>query len=376
MMTDQTNDCEYRIQQQYNTTKIIIMKKTLLGLLLITAIMQACVQAQPKQPRIIILATGGTIAGAGTSADRAGYTAGKIPIDDLIGTIPSVRKVAEISGEQVASVGSQDMTVDIWKKLAIRINEIFKNNEADGIVITHGTDTQEETAYFLDLVVTSDKPVVLTGSMRPATAISADGPKNLYDAITIAANPKSKGRGVLVSFNEGIFDGRDVMKLSTTKTNAFGSPNTGPVGQAYDGRVEYYATSTREVNPTKPVVLKADTKLPRVDIVYMYADAPSDQIDLLVSKKVDGIVIAGVGNGNFNKAYTDAVKRAVAAGIIVCRASRTPSGRVVLHDEINDDELGTIVSDDLTPQKARVLLMLGLTKSKDRKELQELFFKY
>jgi len=180
----------------------------------------------------------------------------------------------------------------------------------------------------------------------------------------------------LVSFNEGIFDGREVMKMSTTFTNAFGSPNTGPIGHAYDGIVEYYANATREVNPQKPVIIKADTKLPRVDIVYMYADAPSDQIDFLIGKKVDGIVIAGVGNGNFNKAYTDAVKRAVSAGIVVCRASRTPSGRVVLHDEINDDELGTIVSDDLTPQKARILLMLGLTRSKDKKALQELFFKY
>jgi L-asparaginase len=347
--------------------------KRLLSLLVFLILIE---QANAQLPRVIILATGGTIAGAGASADRAGYTAGKIPIDDLIGTIPSVKKIATITGEQVASVGSQDMTIDVWKKLAIRINEIFKNNEADGIVITHGTDTQEETAYFLDLVVTSEKPVVLTGSMRPATAISADGPKNLYDAITIAVNPKSKGRGVLVSFNEGIYDAREVMKLSTTKTNAFGSPNTGPVGQAYDGRVEFYSSSDREVNPKKPIMLTADTKLPRVDIVYMYADAPSDQLDLLISKKVDGIVIAGVGNGNFNKAYMDAVKKAVAAGIIVCRASRAPSGRVVLHDEINDEELGTIVSDDLTPQKARVLLMLALTRTKDKKQLQEIFFTY
>jgi L-asparaginase len=349
------------------------MKKIVSLLMLLIVISQ--MEAQ-KLPRIIILATGGTIAGAGTSSDRAGYTAGKIPIEDLIGTIPTVKKVADITGEQVASVGSQDMTIDIWKKLAIRINEINKNNEAEGIVITHGTDTQEETAYFLDLVLTGDKPVVLTGSMRASTAISADGPKNLYDAITIAASPKSIGRGVLVSFNEGIYDARDVMKLSTTKTNAFGSPNTGPVGQAYDGRVEYYLKSEREVKPSQPITITADTKLPRVDIVYMYADAPPDEIDLLVSKKVDGIVIAGVGNGNFNKAYTDAVKRAVAAGVVVCRASRTPSGRVVLHDEINDDELGTIVSDDLTPQKARILLMLGLTKTKDKKQLQEFFFKY
>src|SRR6187397_693309 len=340
------------------------------------AFLMLIAQVNAQLPKVIILATGGTIAGAGASADRAGYTAGKIPIEDLIGGIPTVKKIATITGEQISSVGSQDMTTEIWKKLAVRINEIIAKKEADGIVVTHGTDTQEETAYFLDLVVPSAMPVVLTGSMRPATAISADGPKNLYDAITVAIDPKSKGRGVLVSFNEGIFDARDVMKLSTTFTNAFGSPNTGPVGQAYDGRVEYYSRSEREVKPKSPVMLTKDTKLPRVDIVYMYADAPSDQLDLLISKKVDGIVIAGVGNGNFNKAYTDAVKRAVAAGIIICRASRAPSGRVVLHDEINDDELGTIVSDDLTPQKARILLMLGLTRSKDKKQLQELFFKY
>src|SRR6201986_3826651 len=314
-------------------------------------------------PRIIILATGGTIAGAGAASDRAGYEAGKIPIDQLIGAIPTVKKIADISGEQISSVGSQDMTIDIWKKLAVRINEIIAKKQADAIVVTHGTDTQEETAYFLVFVVPSAMPVVLTGSMRPATAISADGPKNLYDAITVAIDPKSKGRGVLVSFNEGIFDGREVMKMSTTFTNAFGSPNTGPIGHAYDGKVEYYANAVREVNPQQPVKITADMKLPRVDIVYMYADAPSDMIDMLVSKKVDGIVIAGVGNGNFNKAYMDAVKRAVAAGIVVCRASRTPSGRVVLHDEINDAELGTIVSDDLTPQKARVLLMLALTRT-------------
>jgi L-asparaginase len=327
-------------------------------------------------PRVIILATGGTIAGTGASVDRAGYTAGKIPIDQLVGTIPSVKKIANITGEQVSSIGSQDMTIEIWKKLAVRANEIFDKNEADAIVVTHGTDTQEETGYFLDLLISSDKPVVLTGSMRPATAISADGPKNLYDAITVAVNPKSKGRGAVISFNEGIYDARDVMKMSTTKVNAFYSPNTGPIGQVYDGRVEYYQASMREVNVKTPFVVKADTKLPRVDIVYMYADAPADYIDLLVSKKVDGIVIAGVGNGNFNKAFTDAVKKAIAAGIVVCRASRTPMGRVVLHDEINDDELGTIVSDDLTPQKARILLMLGLTKTKDKKQLQQYFFTY
>jgi L-asparaginase len=348
------------------------MKKfhSLLVILMIAA------QISAQLPRVIILATGGTIAGSGKSADRAGYTAGKIPIDELVGTIPSVKKIADITGEQISSIGSQDMTIDIWKKLAMRANEIFAKNEADAIVITHGTDTQEETAYFLDLLVANDKPVVLTGSMRPATAISADGPKNLYDAIVVAVNPKTKGRGVLVSFNEGIYDAREVLKLSTTRVEAFGSLNTGPVGQVYDGKVDYYSSAVRQVKDKAPFSITADTKIPRVDIVYMYADAPADMIDMLVSKKVDGIVIAGVGNGNFNKAYMDAVKRAVAAGVIVCRASRAPSGRVVLEDEINDEELGTIVSDDLTPQKARVLLMLGLTKSKNKADLQKYFFAY
>jgi len=345
-------------------------------ILSILAFLILIAQVNAQLPRVIILATGGTIAGVGASSDRAGYEAGKIPVDQLVGAIPTVKKIATITGEQISSVGSQDMTIDIWKKLAVRINEIIAKKEADGIVITHGTDTQEETAYFLDLVVPSSMPVVLTGSMRPSTAISADGPKNLYDAITVAIDPKSKGRGVLVSFNEGIFDGREVMKMSTTFTNAFGSPNTGPIGHAYDGKVEYYANAVREKDPKSPVTITADTKLPRVDIVYMYADAPSDMIDMLVAKKVDGIVIAGVGNGNFNKTYMDAVKRAVAAGVIVCRASRAPSGRVLLHDEIDDDKLGTIVSDDLTPQKARVLLMLALTKTKDKKQLQQLFFTY
>jgi L-asparaginase len=348
------------------------MKKILAGI----AFLVLVIQVQAQLPRVIILATGGTIAGAGASADRAGYTSGKIHIDDLVGTIPSVKKIASITGEQVASVGSQDMTIDIWKKLAIRANEIFAKNEADAIVVTHGTDTQEETGYFLDLLIKSEKAVVLTGSMRPATAISADGPKNLYDAITVAVSPKSKGKGVLICFNEGIFDARDVMKLSTTKTNAFGSPNSGPIGQVYDGKVEYYSAAIREVNVKTPFEVKTDTKLPRVDIVYMYADAPPDLLNALIDKKVDGIVIAGVGNGNFNKAYMEAVKRAIQSGITVCRASRTPSGRVVLEDEINDEELGTIVSDDLTPQKARVLLMLGLTKTKDRKALQQYFFQY
>jgi len=329
-----------------------------------------------KLPRVMILATGGTIAGAGQSAERAGYKAGALPIDELLNAVPQIHKIANVTGEQIASVGSQDMTIEIWKKLATRINDIFAKDSADAIVITHGTDTQEETAYFLDLTVHYKNAVVITGSMRPATGISADGPKNLYDAVTVAANPDSKGKGVLVCFNEGIFDSRDVVKVSTTKLNAFASPNTGPIGQVYDGKVEYYTANLREVNVETPFKVTADTKFPRVDIIYMYADASSSLIDDAVKDGAKGIVIAGVGNGNFNKAYTDAIAAAVKKGVIVCRSTRCVSGRVVLEDEVNDKELGTIVSDDLNPQKARVLLMLGLTLTQDKDQLQKYFFKY
>jgi L-asparaginase len=349
------------------------MKRIMLAVII--CIMPVVIWAQ-KKPRVIILATGGTIAGSGASADRAAYTAGKLPVNDLIGMIPTVKDIADISGEQISSVGSQDMTVDIWLKLYKRISEIFKNNEADGIVITHGTDTQEETAYFLDLTVASDKPVVLTGSMRPATAISADGPKNLYDAIVVAADPQSKGKGVMVSFDERIFDGRDVVKLNTTNVDAFGAPNTGPIGQVYDGKVMYYTSSMRTMAAGAAFSLDDVKSLPRVDIAYMYADAPPTAIDAFVSAKAKGIVIAGVGNGNFNKAFYNAVGKAVRKGVVVMRASRVPSGRVTLYDEIDDKKLGTLVTDDLNPQKARILLMLALTHTKDKTVIQDCFFKH
>lgn len=344
------------------------------SLLLLAVLMYAATFAQ--LPRVMILATGGTIAGAGNAADRAGYKAGALPIDELLNAVPQIHKIAKVTGEQIASVGSQDISIDVWLKLNKRINEIFEKNEADAVVITHGTDTKEETSYFLNLTVRHNKPVVLTGSMRPATAISADGPKNLYDAVTVAASPLSKGRGVLVVFNEGIYDGRDVVKISTTKVNAFVSPNLGPLGQVYDGKVNYYMSSMRKSTSQTPFDVRSLAKLPKVGIVYMYADADETAINAFVAAKYEAIVIAGVGNGNFNKAYMTAVENAVKAGVIVCRATRAPSGRVVLEDEIDDAKLGTIVSDDLNPAKARVLLMLGLTQTKDRKQLQQYFFEY
>lgn len=342
----------------------------LLSVLLVTGI-----YAQ-KLPRIKILATGGTIAGQGASADRSAYTAGQLPIKDLIAAVPGIDKVAEISGEQISNVGSQDMTVDIWIKLNKRINEIYKNNEADGIVITHGTDTQEETAYFLSLTVRYDKPVIITGSMRPATAISADGPKNLYDAVTLAASKQAAHSGVLLVFNEYIFTGRSAVKTSTTHLNAFTAPNNGPIGQVYDGKVILYETPVRKANKNTPFDITGLTTLPEVAIVELYADAPATAINAYVASGVKGIVTGGLGNGNLNKVNSDAAASAVKKGIAVARASRVPSGRVTLFDETDDQKLGTIVTDDLIPQKARILLMLGLTQTNDSKKLQEYFFEY
>jgi L-asparaginase len=328
-------------------------------------------------PRVIVLATGGTIAGQGTSATSAGYIPGKLPIEDLLKNIPSINKIANVKGEQVASVGSHEMTVQIWIKLARRINEIFSNNEADGVVVTHGTDTEEETAYFLNLTVKSNKPVVLTGAMRAATAMSADGPKNLYDAIIVASDTQSKGKGVMVAFNEMLFDAKNVIKVNTTNVNAFASPNTGPIGQVYDGKVVYYDQSLNKKNDSSLFdVSKLDT-LPKVEIAYMYVDASAAAMNAFINNRVDGIVIAGSGNGNFNKYILQAVDTAVSKGIAVVRSTRVTSGRVTQSSLIFDDKkLGTIVSDDLNPQKARILLMLALTITKDRNKIQQMFLEY
>lgn len=335
-----------------------------------------CISAVAQKPRVIILATGGTIAGEGASADRAAYTAGKVPIESLLKAVPGIENIASITGEQIANVGSQDMTIDIWQKLNKRINEIFANNEAEGIVITHGTDTQEETSYFLGLTERTDKPVVLTGSMRPSTAISADGPKNLFDAVTVAASPKSKAKGVMVVFNENIFDGRDVTKGNTTNLAAFHAPTLGPIGKVYDGKVVYYMEALRESNKNTPFDISKIETLPKVGIAYMYADASASAIQTFVKEGYKGIVIAGVGNGNFNKAFYNAIADAVKKGVVVVRSSHVGSGRVTQYDEVDDKALGTIVSDDLNPQKARILLMLGLTQTTNKDILQSYFFKY
>lgn len=331
-------------------------------------------QAEKSSPRIIILATGGTIAGSGASSVKAAYTAGKVPLDDLLNAVPQIHDYGKITGEQIAQIGSQDMNVVTWLKLAKRVNDIFKNNEADAVVITHGTDTQEETAYFLDLTVLADRPVVLVGAMRPSTAMSQDGNRNLLDAVMVAASPKSQGKGVIVVSDEKVFDARDVTKTSTTNLETFQSRNFGPIGLIYDGKVSYYYASLR--NPSKKFDVGKLNALPQVEIVYGYADASPVSVTAIINSGVKGIVYAGMGNGNFGEPVGKALAEASKKGILVCRSARTGSGRITLENEVKDAELGFVVSDDLNPQKARILLMLSLTETSDRAKIQQNFFEY
>ncbi len=350
--------------------------KKLLILTLILTIIPTGYSQDKELPNVVILATGGTIAGAGASSTEAAYTSGKVTIEAMIDAVPHIRKLANLTGEQIANVGSQDMSVKVWLDLANRINELLSTDDVDGIVITHGTDTQEETAYFLNLVVKSDKPVVLTGSMRPSTALSADGPLNMYNAVAVAADPKAKGYGVMVVMNDEIHSAHDVKKMISTPVQTFESPQEGMIGTVIFGQILWFHKPHGRHTTNSEFSVEGLTELPRVDIVYTCADVSPDLIDLMIGAGAQGIVVAGVGDGNLTAGTLEAAKRATAKGIPVVRATRVPIGAVLMNGEVVDTDYGTISSDELNPQKARILLMMALAdkKTRSREELQEAFY--
>jgi len=329
-------------------------------------------------PKIKVLATGGTIAGAQASQADAGYKSGTFSVEDLIKAVPQLKNIAEMSGEQVANIGSQTMNHEVWLKLAARVNEALQRDDVDGVVITHGTDTMEETAYFLSLVVKSDKPVVLVGSMRPATAISADGPINLYNGVALAGSPEAKGRGPMVVLNDTIHYAREAQKMHSTHMDTFESPNRGIAGVMNTGKATFYSLITTRHTTNSEFSIDGLTvaNLPLVVIVYSYANLGGQMIDALVEKGVKGIVLAGVGDGNTTDAALAALEQAAKKGVAVVRCSRTGSGVVDRNVEINDDKLGFIAGMELSPQKARILLMLGLTQTSDVQKLQKYFNEY
>ncbi|WP_035060931.1 type II asparaginase [Andreprevotia chitinilytica] len=328
-------------------------------------------------PNVTILATGGTIAGTGaTSTTTVGYTAAKIGVEKLIAAVPELQKVANVKGEQVFQIASENMNNDYWLKLAKRVNELLAQKDVDGIVITHGTDTIEETAYFLNLVVKSKKPVVIVGAMRPATALSADGPINLYNAVATAGSPDAVGRGVLVALNDEIQGARDVTKTNTMTANTFRSPELGSLGYIVSGKPVFYRASTKKnTADTEFDVSKLD-KLPAVDIAFGAANANNIAIDAFVAAGDVGIVYAGTGDGSLSSVVRPRLTELRKQGLYIVRSSRISNGPVVRNGENDDDATDFVVSDTLSPQKARILLMLALTKTKDTKEIQRMFYTY
>ena len=328
------------------------------------------------KPSVRILATGGTIAGSGNSASEAVYTAGKVGIDELVNAVPDIHRLATVEGEQLAKIGSQDMSDEIWLLLAQRINELLADDAVDGIVVTHGTDTMEETAYFLNLTVKSDKPVVLVGAMRPSTSLSADGPMNLLNAVALAASNEAKGRGVMILMNGQILGARSAVKMHTLDVASFQGACHGPLGYVQGSKV-HFLTQTMHCHTTKSVFdVKGMKSLPKVGIVYSHSNVDADVMTPFLSKGYQGIIHAGVGNGNIHKNIFPSLIEARKKGILVVRSSRVPLGPTSMDGEINDKEYEFVASMELNPQKARILLMLALTKTQDWKEIQQYFLAY
>jgi L-asparaginase len=358
-------------------------KASVLTILVILTLVAASAMAQtaataPKGPlpNVVVLATGGTIAGAAASDVQAGYTSGQVGVEQLLAAVPQAKKLANLRGEQISNIGSQDMNDEVWLKLARRINEITAMPDVAGVVITHGTDTIEETGFFLNLVVKSRKPVVLTAAMRPSTALSADGPLNFYNAVAVAANKDAVGRGVLVVVNDWIHGASSLTKTSTTAVQTFLSPLRGLIGVVSYGEAEFFRGPVGRNTMDSEFSLDGITALPRVDIVMAYENMDGGLIDCAAAGGAKGIVIAGVGNGNMTQIALDALAAQAKKGVVCVRSSRVTTGRVGRNVEVDDDKMGFVASMDLNPQKSRILLRLALTKTKDVKQIQRYFEQY
>ncbi len=326
-------------------------------------------------PSIVILATGGTIAGSADSATNfTNYQAGTLSAQDLIDAVPSIVDLAHVRSEQIANVPSESFTFDILLKLAKRINILLEDDTCHGIVVTHGTDTLEETAYFLNLVVKSSKPVVIVGSMRPATAIGADGPLNLLDAVGVAASKESSGKGVLIVLDGHIIAAREGTKSNTLSSETFKAHELGILGYVIDFKAVYYRDVIRlHTTHTEFDIMQVHT-LPRVDIVYEYLNASTAMHKAIIASKPDGIVIAATGNGCMSDRVEALFGAASKQRIMVVRSSRTGSG--VITPTPSDMKNGFIASDNLNPQKARILLTLALLRTKDSAKIREMFARY
>ena len=341
--------------------------------------LSACAQtpaAPAPKANIVVLATGGTIAGAGASAaNSATYQAAKVPVDKLIAGVPELADLANVRGEQVFQIASESFTNDKLVTLGKRVAALAKDPGVDGIVITHGTDTLEETSFFLTLVVRTEKPIVVVGSMRPGTAMSADGTLNLYDAVAVAADKSSRGKGALIVMNDDILSGRDAGKRINIKTNAFSS-QWGALGSVVEGKTYWFrAPVKRHTMASEFDIEKIDT-LPMVAIVYGSGEMGTFAAEAAGKAGAKAIVHAGTGNGSVPNYGVDTLKALRAQGVHIIRSARVQDGFVLRNSEQPDDKYDWVVAHDLNPQKAKILAALALTKTSSTKELQRIFWEY
>ncbi len=356
------------------------MKMRLLATVTLALILAVVSSAQPAKPIVYVLSTGGTIAGSGSSStDLSNYKPGAILGEQLVKAVPQIAQIADVRVEQIVNVRSSDLTIENWLTLAKRIQSILKETPAvAGFVITSGTNTLEETAYFLHLTVRSDKPVVLVGSMRPATAISADGPLNLLNAVKTAIAPESKGKGGLIVMNDEINGARDTTKTNTLRVETFRAPELGILGYVDEDKVAYYRATTKRHTASSEFDITSVATLPKVTILYSYIEPDAALIQAALQGGAKGIVFAGTGNGTLSIFESNVVKEVqgmpAAARPALVRSSRVGNGRVTPTTEF--DAMDLVASDTLTPQKARILLMLALTKTTDIKELRRIFSEY
>jgi glutamin-(asparagin-)ase len=355
-------------------------------LLLLSASLVACAPAalrakdeppQGKLANVTILATGGTIAGAGAdAAASATYQAAKVPVDKLIAGVPELKNVANVRGEQVFQIASESFTNDHLLQLARRVAQLAKQDDVDGIVITHGTDTLEETAYFLNLVVRTEKPIVVVGSMRPGTAMSADGMLNLHNAVVIAGSKEARGKGVLVTMNDEIHTGRDVAKTINIKTGAFNSP-WGPLGMVVEGKTYWFRAPIKRHTMQSEFDIEKIEMLAPVEVVYAYGNMSDAAYGVFVQKGAKAIVHAGTGNGSVANRVVPLLVDLRQKGVQIIRSSHVNEGGFVIRNaEQPDDKYDWVVAHDLNPQKARILAAVALTRTSDSKELQRIFWEY
>ena len=355
-----------------------LMQSSLRGLLavVLTAAVGCALAQSVSKPNVVVLATGGTIAGAGASAaNSATYQAAKVPVDKLIAGVPELADVAHVRGEQVFQIASESFTNEKLVTLAKRVSALAKDPAVDGIVITHGTDTVEETSFFLTLTVHTDKPIVMVASMRPGTAMSADGMLNLYNAVVLAGDKESRGKGVLIAMNDDILSGRDAAKRVNIKTNAFSS-QWGALGLVVEGRSYWFRAPVKRHTVNSEFDIDSISTLPDVQIVYGSGNMGTALYEAAAKSGAKAIIHAGTGNGSVADYAVETLKKIRASGVQIIRSARVADGLVLRNSEQPDDKYDWVVANDLNPQKAKILAVVALTKTNDPKELQRIFWQY